>query len=371
MGRKGKSNVEHKLVIGNLADPDGIARRATEYLEWLLIKNYSERTVAAREIYLRFFITWCDQRGLGRPQEITRPILERYARHLYHYRNQRSGRPLSFRSQRDRLVPVRAFFKWLAQQYYLLSNPASELVMPKMEHRLPRSVLSIAEVEAVLSVPDTSDDIGLRDRALMELFYSTGIRRRELMELTIYDLDRERMTLMVRKGKGNKDRVVPVGERALDWTDKYQREVRPGFVCEPDEGILFLTSTGEAFTPNHLSHVVRKHVKNADIGKMGSCHLFRHTMATLMLEAGADVRFIQEMLGHASLESTQIYTHVSIRKLQQIHAATHPSAKRGRYGQEPAPALEEPLDAQSLLAAIADEDEDEETSETKALGENA
>ena len=124
---------------------------------------------------------------------------------------------------------------------------------------------------------------------------------------------------------------MPIGERAIDWTEKYQAEVRPMFAREPDDGVLFLTSTGEQFSPNHLTHLARKYIKDAKIGKTGSCHLFRHTMATLMLEGGADVRFIQEMLGHANLKSTQIYTQVSIRKLQEIHAATHPSAKRGRY----------------------------------------
>ncbi len=159
---------------------------------------------------------------------------------------------------------------------------------------------------------------------------------------------------MVRQGKGNKDRLVPMGERAIDWTETYQAEVRPLFAREPDNGVLFLTSTGEAFSPNHLSHLARKYIRDADIGKTGSCHLFRHTMATLMLEGGADVRLIQEMLGHANLKSTQIYTQVSIRKLQEIHAATHPSAKRGRFGQESETKAEEPLGAASLLAAIAE-----------------
>lgn len=320
--------------LGDLSDSNGLAARAAEHLEWLCIKNYSEQTITNRHVYLRYFIAWCEQRGISRPADITRPILERYARYLYYYRGAKSGKPLSFRSQHARLTPVRALFKWLVKQNYLLSNPASELELPKLEKRLPKHVLSISEVEAVLSVPDVEDDLGIRDRAILELFYSTGIRRRELMELKLYDLDTERQTLMVRQGKGAKDRMVPVGERALDWADKYITDVRPGLVCEPDEGVLFLTSEGQMFTANHLSHLVRKAIATADIGKTGSCHLLRHTMATLMLEGGADVRFIQEMLGHANLETTQIYTQVSIRKLQEIHAATHPSAKRGRYSAE-------------------------------------
>lgn len=319
-----------KRAIGDLTDAQGIAKRATEYLEWLLIKNFSECTVDGRKSYLRYFIAWCDQRGLSRPQDITGPILERYARYLYYYRNERSGKPLCSRSQRDRLVPVRSFFKWLLQQRIILSNPARQLEMPKVGQHLPRIVLSIAEVESVLSMPNTEEALGIRDRAILELLYSTGIRRRELTQLNATDLDFDRAVLMIRSGKGDKDRVVPVGERAMDWAEKYLLEVRPEFAQDPDEGVLFLTSTGEPFSPNHLTNLTRKCISHSDVAKTGSCHLFRHTMATLMLEGGADLRSIQEMLGHSSIKSTQIYTQISIRKLQETHAATHPSAKRGR-----------------------------------------
>ena len=120
-------------------------------------------------------LAWCDQRGLGRPQDITRPILDRYARYLYRYRNARTNKPLAPRSQGDRLVAVRAFFKWLTKQYILLSNPAGELELPKVPKSLPRHVLSIAEVESVLSVPDTSKALGIRDRAIMEVLSPASV----------------------------------------------------------------------------------------------------------------------------------------------------------------------------------------------------
>ena len=114
--------------------------------------------------------------------------------------------------------------------------------------------------------------------------------------------------------------------------EKYVTEVRPGLVLEPGDGVLFLTNTGDPFTPNRLTQMVRHYVDEADIGKRGACHLFRHTMATIMLENGADIRFIQEMLGHAELSTTQIYTQVSIKKLKEIHSATHPCAGRHQGG---------------------------------------
>jgi integrase/recombinase XerD len=317
-----------KPPLGDLSDPHGMAARLAEYLEWLRTKNYAERTVENRAVYLGFFLQWAEDRGITRPAEVTKPILERYQRHLYHLRKE-NGTPLSFRSQFSRLVPVRAFFKWLARQNHLLYNPASELELPRLEKRLPKHVLTASEAEAVLAQPDTDDPLGVRDRAILEVLYSTGMRRMELAGLALFDLDTERGTLMIRQGKGKKDRMVPIGERAIAWTEKYLGDVRPQLVME-DAGVLFLTATGEAFTPNRLTQMVREYVRAAAIGKTGACHLFRHTMATLMLEGGADIRFIQQMLGHAELSTTQIYTQVSIRKLKEIHTATHPGAKLER-----------------------------------------
>ena len=237
----------------------------------------------------------------------------------------RDGNPLSFRSQSSRLVPIRAWFKWLTKNNHILYNPASELELPRLERRLPKHVLTIRESETVLAVPNISDPLGLRDRAILETLYSTGIRRMEVVNLKLYDMDVDRGTLMVRQGKGKKDRMVPIGQRAISWIEKYITEVRPRLIIDPNDVTLFLTHLGEGFTTNRLTQMVRQYIDAADIGKRGSCHLFRHTMATLMLENGADVRFIQAMLGHAKLETTQIYTQVSIRKLKEIHEATHPA----------------------------------------------
>jgi len=172
---------------------------------------------------------------------------------------------------------------------------------------------------------------------------------------------------MIRQGKGKKDRMVPIGARAIAWTEKYLGDVRPQLVVEPDQGVLFLTATGEAFTPNRLTQMVREYVAAAAIGKTGACHLFRHMMATLMLEGGADIRFIQQMLGHAELSTTQIYTQVSIRKLKEIHTATHPGAKLER-GAASTSAVESDDDAaevfpatrESLLSSLAAEAAEEE-----------
>jgi hypothetical protein len=151
----------------------------------------------------------------------------------------------------------------------------------------------------------------------------------EVLGLSVFDLDAERGTLLVRQGKGKKDRMVPIGKRAIAWLERYLDGVRPALVVPPDPGNLFLTSLGDEFSPHRLTQLVRDYVVAADTGKKGACHLFRHTMATVMLEGGADIRYIQEMLGHAELTTTQIYTQVSIRRLQAVHAATHPAEREG------------------------------------------
>jgi integrase/recombinase XerD len=158
----------------------------------------AEPTVENRELYLGYFVAWCAERGLSQSREITKPILERYQRALYHLRKA-NGEPLSFRGRHARLVPIRGFFKWLTRQNYLLYNPASELELPRLEHRLPKHVLTIGEVEQVLRQPNLNEPIGVRDRAILETLYSTGIRRRELMGLSLFDLDRERGTVMIRQ----------------------------------------------------------------------------------------------------------------------------------------------------------------------------
>lgn len=311
-------------VIGPANDPASLYHQMRPFLQWMLTMHYSPRTVDNRELYLRYFIQWCDERGLVRPQEITRPILERYQRHLFLHRK-KDGQPLSTRSQGTRIVPIRAWFKWLTKNNHILYNPAADLELPRQEQRLPRHILTTDEAERVLNVPDASTPMGVRDRAMLETFYSTGMRRMELIGLHQFDIDFERGTVMVRQGKGRKDRMIPIGERALAWIAAYRDAVRPQMALAQDDGTLFLTNQGEAFTPNRLTQMVRDTINAAGIAKKGSCHLFRHTMATLMLENGADIRFIQAMLGHAELSTTQIYTQVSIVKLKEIHTLTHPA----------------------------------------------
>lgn len=331
-GRSNNRRGQHTphRINGDPADLAGFPRLVNEFSEWMGTHGYSPRTIENRRAMLSYLVDWLAERGVTRPVEVTRPMLESYQRACFHYRK-RDGHPLSFRSQSQRLLAVRAFFKWAARQNLILHNPASEIDLPKVEQRLPMPALSLAEAELVLAQPDLSDPAGLRDRAMLEVLFATGIRRSELAHLAVFDVDDDRQTLLVRQGKGRKDRMVPIGERALLWVRRYLAEARPRLVAEPDDGSLFVSIDGIGFSPDRLTQIARGYVIASGVPKQGACHLFRHTMATLMLEGGADIRYIQAMLGHAELSTTQIYTQVSIRALQAVHAATHPGATNQRH----------------------------------------
>ena len=253
-------------------------------------------------------------------------MLERYRLYL-HARRKPDGSPLAWSSQAQSLVAVKGLFRWLTRTKQIPSNPAAELELPRRTRRMPRDVLTAEEAERVLAQPDTTKGMGVRDRAILELLYSTGIRRAECTNLQLADVELGRGALLVREGKGGRDRFVPVGERAAEWTDRWLA-VRPRYVTPPDVGWLFLTRRGRPLAPKRLSELVRRYIEASGVGKSPSCHLLRHTMATLMLEAGADVRHIQEILGHVVLSTTALYTHVSIGKLQEVHRRTHPARAR-------------------------------------------
>jgi integrase/recombinase XerD len=356
-------------VPGDRSDLAGFPRLVEEFTEHMGVRGYSERTIGNRRHMLSFLVAWLGERGITRAAEVTRPVLESYQRYLFHYRKS-NGEPLSFRSQSQRLLAVRAFFKWAARQRHVLHNPASEIELPKAERRLPRPAMTAAETEIVLALPDLEDPLGVRDRAVLEVFYSTGIRRSELAHLAVTDIDHERATLLVRQGKGRKDRLIPIGQRALAWVARYIAEVRPKLVTGPDDGTLFLSAEGTALALDALTRLAAGYVKASGVPKAGACHLFRHTMATLMLEGGADIRYVQEMLGHAELSTTQIYAQVSVRALQAIHTATHPAAANIPHGQqddgeqnarhEHAPGSGQRKAAVSELLAALDEEDQEE-----------
>ena len=302
--------------------PDSVAAWIHRYLDALAVRQISALQLKARKTKLAHFNAWCVERGIEQPAHVTHAHMTAFQTHLFRYRRD-NGLPLTPSSQANLLGAVNTFFGWLVKHRHVPSNPAADLDLPRIPKRL-RDPLTLAEVEAVLALPDLAFAQGLRDRAILEVFYATGLRRFELAALSLPDIDRERGCLHVRRGKGGKGRFVPLGERALAWIDKYEREGRPA---------LFLNPHGHRLSVNSMSWRIRQYLDAAGITKEGACHLFRHTMATAMLDNGADVRHVQEMLGHADISTTQRYTHVSIAKLKAVHALTHPAARLLRDGE--------------------------------------
>lgn len=307
-------------------------RYVEAHCEWLSVKHYSPATVVSRRRSLRTFVAWASERGIDDPREVTKPILERYQRHLFYYRKE-DGSPLVPGTQVNLLRAIKTFFKWATRENHILYNPASELDIPKVPRRLPRNILSVDEVAAILNEADPSDVVGLRDRALLELLYSTGLRRKEVGNLTRSDIDFTRQVVFVREGKGGHDRVVPLGARACAWLEKYLYEARPQLTVG-DATALFVTDFGDPASGYYVAMRVKRYMALAGIERPGAAHLLRHACATHMLEGGADIRFIQALLGHANLNTTEIYTHVSIEKLKAIHEATHPARLERRHDAE-------------------------------------
>jgi integrase/recombinase XerD len=263
--------------------------------------------------------------------------MEAYQLHLHQYRSPRTKEPLVVNTQIARLGCVRRFFAWLCRSGVIPANPAADLDLPRKQARHLPKALNPDEIARLLALPNTADPFGLRDRVMLELFYATGIRRTEMTRLDHGDYDPSARTLLVRRGKNGKSRMLPVGGRAAWWLDRYLAEVRPLFAYLPAETGLFLSGYGTRFSPAYLGNWVAGLMKKAGIEKVGSCHLFRHSCATDMLDGGADIRYIQEMLGHARLDTTQIYTHVSIKALAEVHARSHPHGRMQETGDQAEP----------------------------------
>jgi integrase/recombinase XerD len=299
-----------------------------EYLRSMILRNCSDRTIEYWGMNLGKFNRWCEERSIDDLDAITLEVLNAYRQHLFHCRNERTGKPLKFVTQHCYLIVIRRWFLWMYEKGRIKLNIAADLEIPKAEQRLPVNILTADEVESIMNETDVTRPMGIRDRAIMETFYSTAIRASELVHLQLYDLDADRKTVTVRQGKGKKDRVVPIGDRAIRWTQKYLSDVRPAWMATKEaHPYLFVTRHGARMLRGNLPMIIGRYKEKAGIKKPGSCHLLRHTAATLMMQNGADLRSLQLYLGHARLTTTQIYTHVTIERLHAVHAKTHPASE--------------------------------------------
>lgn len=295
------------------------------YLRGLVAADYSPKTVDAsrRDLtQLRVFLT---QHEVRSPEDATRVHLRAFAADLAEH-----GSPVGAAYARStiarKLSVVRRFFQFCEQEGLVVRDPALGLPSPKLPRRLPQ-VLTPEEMARLLDAVGVSDPLSLRDRALLELLYSCGLRSQEVIDLRLRDIDTVAREVRVR-GKGRKVRIVPAGQVALDVLDRYVRHARPSFAsrAKTPSDALFLSRNGRPLSPSDVRRRLLKHLQQVSATTGVSPHTVRHSFATHLLEGGADLRSIQELLGHASLRTTQVYTHVSPTHLRSAYRRAHPRA---------------------------------------------
>lgn len=298
------------------------------YLDVLAVeRGLAANSIAAYGRDLAMLASYCAERGWEDATRLDRPSIEAFLLHLY-------DRGLSDRSRARALSAVRGFFKFLVADGWRTDDPAARLKAPKPGRPLPE-VLSQEDVLRLLDAPDLQTPRGLRDRAMLELLYSSGLRVTELVTLQLNQVRSDPPILLVR-GKGDKERMVPVGPAALQALGRYLEEGRPLLKGAPSPH-LFPGPSGKPLTRQGFWKAVKRYALQAGISAELSPHTLRHSFATHLLEGGADLRAVQAMLGHADIATTEIYTHVSSRRLHEVHRAAHPrgEARRGAAESDP------------------------------------
>ena len=297
---------------------------ANKYRDHLITLNYAKKTVLGHVFYLNRFLAWLREIGIDQLTAVTKDNVRDYQTDLFEEINAHTGRPNTVTYQNKGLQVVKTFFRFLIENDYLVGDPAKSVPYARAPQRLPRSILTQPEMKKLLHAPDTKTVLGYRDRTMLEVLYSTGIRKEELNNLLLTDIDYNDGIIRINQGKGRKDRVVPIGKIACRYLENYIKAVRPSLIKNPYDNHLFLSMKGNKLSKNMLWQTVKKYAGAAKIKKTISPHTFRHTCATLMLRNKANIRHIQELLGHASLDSTQVYTSVSITDLKEVHSKCHP-----------------------------------------------
>lgn len=292
------------------------------HLQDLRVRHYSQAVESHARLVLPRLFAHLERQGVRDVRAVREAHLLSYARSLLHYTT-KYARPLSVSSRASFLFAVKRFFAYLAKTGHILDDPSRELPVPSVQG-LPRKVLSEAQARRLMAAPSPVSVIGRRDRAVLEVFYGTGIRLGECHRLDLVDYDPGQRTLCIRNGKGKKDRVVPVPARAAAGLDLYLSQARPEQLRDGRETALFLSRPGRRLGKNLVTLMIRKHARAAGIPFPIAAHALRHTCATHLLKGGADVRQVQKLLGHSSLETTALYTKVELSDLRGVLKRSHP-----------------------------------------------
>ena len=304
---------------------NGFANCLNEYLDHCLSCDQSQTTVSNKKSRLTLFISWCLANGIVSPKGVMPEHLEAYRRYLYKEHRNRSGKLVDVATRRNHLTNVICFTRWLKRMHVIPIDPGQDFDLPRVPRRLTQVWLTADEAQQVARRAELYGLRGVRDRAVLETLFATGMRRKEVIGLDLGDVDFKAETVKVRKGKGGHERYIPIAERACRAILDYLKDVRPKLATLKSGNALFLDNRGHRFKPQAMSRFIKQYVARAGVNKQGACNLYRHSTATLMLEGGADIRHVQEMLGHADISTTQVYTHVAIESLKKVYKRSHPA----------------------------------------------
>lgn len=300
------------------------------YRQYMEIANRSPRTIEEYLWKMDHFTSFLYQIGLSDIHEVRKDHIASYQKEVF-YRLNDKGRQNQPQSQNNYLKTVKSFFAFLKSEGYLSYDPSKEISYAKASRRLPRTILTEQEIKKLFKAPDINTPLGYRDRAILEVLYSTGIRRQELLNLKLEDIDYEKGFLRVNRGKGGKDRIVPLGKIACKYLENYIKLVRIDLQRIERSEYLFLTLAGTRLEETSLRKRLHRYVKQAKLNKTVTPHVFRHTCATHLIQQKANIRCVQEILGHKSLDTTQKYTQITITDLKEAHAKCHPREREEIY----------------------------------------
>ena len=288
-----------------------------KFLDYLKYeRNYSNNTIIAYENNIRGFLSYCKIKNVKNMNEVNYQFIRGYISYLYKQKYQA-------KSITRILSALRSFFKYLKREEKISTNPLDLITSPKVEKKLPK-YLTINDVEKILNAPDISNKIGIRDAFILELLYVTGIRVSELTNIKLNDISIVEKKIKI-MGKGSKERIVYYGTRCQELLNKYLN-IRNDFLKQAND-YLILSNTGKQISTREIRNIINRLKVKAGIDINISPHTFRHTFATHMLNEGADLRSVQELLGHENLSTTTIYTHLTNEKLRRTYLSTHPRAK--------------------------------------------
>jgi integrase/recombinase XerD len=289
-----------------------------EYKNHLKVRGYAPSSIACYSRGIDLFCAYLQERQINDIRAVTKQI-------IFDYQAKIMERPIEMESKALEIRPVKRLFEYLMDNNNLLINPAEGIVETNRTNRKIGSTLTVTEMQHLLDTPNLSLRTGIRDKAVLELLYCTAIRKNELLNLEVYHADLKDKVLYVRKAKGRKQRVVPLGNNAAKYLKEYLEKIRPHYAKKnPKERKLFLSNAGLPLTGGALQCLIRTSRIAAGIKKPVSAHAFRRSCATHLIQQGADVRYVQKLLGHSRLKTTQFYTKVMPVEVKQTHEKTHP-----------------------------------------------